>query len=161
MKKKFFLLALCMVWALVTNVQAAFVPTPGVLYNIIQTDGKVIGGADTQPQVVSLAAETATQAFQFIPVSGAADTYYIQNAAGKYLNKVSNSGWAVVYAATTDGTNSQWILEGADETLIRLRMKAISGNSNYLDAQGGTNLYDNNPLRDQGKFALTVANIQL
>ena len=159
MKKNFFLLALCMTWALVTNVQAAFVPTPGVLYNIIQTDGKVIGGADTQPQVVSLAAETATQAFQFIPVSGAADTYYIQNAAGKYLNKVSNSGWAVVYAATTDGTNSQWILEGADETLIRLRMKAISGNSNYLDAQGGTNLYDNNALSDRGKFALSIASI--
>jgi hypothetical protein len=159
MKKNFFLLALCMTWALVTNVQAAFVPTPGVLYNIIQTDGKVIGGTGTQPQVVTLAAETATQAFQFIPVIGATDTYYIQNAAGNYLNKVASSGWNVVYAATTDGTNSQWILEGTDETLIRLRMKAISGNSNYLDAQGGTNLYDNNALRDQGKFALSIASI--
>lgn len=159
MKKNFFLLALCMAWAIISNVQAAFIPTAGVLYNIAQTDGKVIGGTGTQPQVVTLAAETATQAFQFIPVIGATDTYYIQNAAGNYLNKVASSGWSTIYAATTDGTNSQWMLEGTDETLIRLRMKAISGNSNYLDAQGGTNLYDNNALRDQGKFALSVASI--
>ncbi|MDD3323111.1 MAG: MucBP domain-containing protein [Paludibacter sp.] len=165
MKKNFLLLALCMTWALVTNVQAAFVPTAGTFYSIkqINTTDLVIDANATQPIVKTLAAGTNTQAFRFIP-TGTADTYYLQNAAGSFLNKSTANNWTTIYAATTNGTNSQWLLVGTDATSIKLRTVArLTSTNNYLATQGtaasGTKLMTDN--NDDANDALSLTAIDI
>jgi len=150
-----------MIWALVTNVQAAFVTNSGTYYSIkqINTTDLVIDANATQPIVKTLAAGTNTQAFQFIP-TGTADTYYLQNAAGDFLNKSAANNWTTIYSATTDGTNSQWLLLGTDATSIKLRtVSRLTSTNNYLATQGtaatGSSLYTDNNDGANDAFLLT------
>jgi hypothetical protein len=110
---------------------AAFVPNPGVLYNIKQTNsGFVIGGLDASPCLQAVS-QKAIQAFSFIPVDGMADTYYIKNEDGRYFSKGSNDSWdywSVMFLSATNGTNSEWTIEG-DESGFRLMCQ---NNSKYL-----------------------------
>lgn len=162
MKKLLFIFSL--IWAFAT-VQAAFVPSTGTFYTIKQnnTVDLVLDANATQPIVKTLAAGTNTQAFRFIP-TGTADTYYIQNAAGSFLNKSTANNWTTIYAATTNGTNSQWLLVGTDATSIKLRTVArLTNTNNYLATQGtaatGTSLMtDNNDIANDA-FSLTVIDI--
>lgn len=139
MKKNFYLIALCMSWVFVLQSQAVnVVPTAGVYYNIVQTPSNmVIGSVSTQP-VVQTSANTFDQAFQFIPVQGKANTYYIQNYFGMYMNKSTSDNWDMIYQSTTNLLNSEWVItdDASSTTVFRLMLNV---NSKYLATDAVTN----------------------
>lgn len=134
----------------VSSVRAAFTPDAGVKYYVVQNLANsqyVIGGAEAQPMVVN-AENLESQQFEFVPVAGKADTYYIKNSSNKYLNKVSTSGWNVAYQDAVDGTNSEWVISGTTFDNIRLKVNAITGADGYLSSDliaSGSALYCNKP----------------
>ncbi len=97
------------------SAQATFVPSSSLLYNIIQTTSNLnLGVVGTQP-LVQTANSRTSQAFQFIPVAGKTDTYYIQNQDGQYLNKKTTDTWDywnVIYETAINGLNSEWTIIG-------------------------------------------------
>ena len=134
--KKLYLL-ICLLVA-TFSAQATFVPSSAILYNIIQTNSNfTLGILGTQP-VVQTANSRTSQAFQFIPVAGKADTYYLQNQDGQYLNKkttVDWDYWDVIYETAINGTNSEWTIVG-EASSFRLMCGA---NSLYLASDAITN----------------------
>jgi hypothetical protein len=91
---------------------AAFVPTAAT-YNIVQNSTILsvgVGAVATQPTLVTTST-IPSQTFQFIPVTGKADTYYLKNGVGNYLNSNTN-GTDVVYQATTNTLYSEWVIVG-------------------------------------------------
>lgn len=158
MKKLFFFVSLFLA---VSSVFAqTFVPSVGVKYNIVQnTSGFVVGlkaGDATYCRIVALD-NSAAQAFEFIP-TGATDTYYIKNGAGKYLNSYNNN-WDASLQTAINGTRSEWVISGTLATAIRLKNNfsqylasdAIAVNSQvYCDkAIGNAN----------GEFSLVIATV--
>ncbi len=142
MKKIFYLLVLCLLWAFVPNVQAAFVPTAGIKYYIMQTaltSSKVVGAStSTQPAVMD-ADKVSSQTFEFIPVSGKTDVYYLKNDDGLYLNNI-NGATGLVYESAVNATNglcSEWTLEGSAISAIRLKVGSVATN-NYLTSSAVT-----------------------
>lgn len=111
--KKLYLL-ICLLFATFAA-QATFVPNTSTLYNVIQTNSEfTLGMIGTQPVIQAINSKT-TQAFQFIPVAGKADTYLLMNVDGYYLNKktsVSWDYWDVNFETVTNGTNSEWTIVG-------------------------------------------------
>ena len=170
MKKLFTFLCLFLA---ISSVYAQFVPDATVKYNIVQTSSNLVVGptlvggvSTTQPAVVTLA-NLKSQAYTFVAVSGKANTYYLLNAEGKYLNKLNTAGfewnvWDVIFESAIAGTSSEWVLSGTDATAIRLMNNA---NSQYLASDGTTNgsgLYCNKPVDSaNGVYQLTVATIDL
>ena len=167
MKKLFFFLYLFLSF---TSVYAQnFVPDPTLMYNIEQTNSQLVVGptlsggfSTTQPTVITLA-NLSSQAFSFIPVSGKANTYYLLNGEGKYLNKVSTVSWDtwnVIFESTTFDTSSEWSISGTDPAAIRLICNA---NSKYLASDkivSGSALYCNKEIDNvNGLFGLKVATI--
>jgi len=136
-----------------TFTQAAFVPTAGVLYNIVQTSSNLgVGAASTQPVVQTLA---TAQAFEFIPVSGKTDTYYLKNMDGNYLNKSTANNWTTVYQVTVNGTNSEWVVSGTDSSSIRLMLTANIGYLASDQTTTGSALYcDKTSTNANGLFKL-------
>jgi hypothetical protein len=134
--KKLYLL-ICLLVAAFTA-QATFVPNSSLLYNIIQTNSNLtLGVLGTQP-VVQAANSRTSQAFQFVPVVGKTDTYYIQNQDGQYLNKkttVDWDYWDVIYETAINGANSEWTITG-EASSFRLMCGA---NSLYLASDAITN----------------------
>jgi len=165
MKKLFTFLCLFLA---ISSVYAQFVPDPTVKYNIVQTSSNLVVGATDAglPAVVTLA-NLKSQAFTFVAVSGKANTYYLLNAAGNYLNKMTDAlawpgdAWDVSFS-TTPGILSEWVISGTDATAIRLM---CNFNSKYLASDANTNgsgLYcDKTVDNGNGLFALTVATIDL
>lgn len=122
----------------ITFANAAFVPTASVLYNIKQTNSSLVIGSISNAPCLQIVNMQKGQAFKFIPVPGLVDTYYLKNEDENYLNKVSNvSGdyWSVTYEKTTNGTNSEWVIEG-EPTAFRLK---LTNNSLYLASDNTTN----------------------
>ena len=117
--------------------QAAFVPDPATMFNIKQTSsGLIIGGSTTTPFMQTPNQKT-NQAFRFVPVSSKADTYYLLNENGDYLNKqtaVSWDSWSVAFEKTINGLNSEWVIVG-DATGFRLQLNA---NGKYLATDATT-----------------------
>ena len=163
MKKSFYLI-LCVLYASTFLSQAAnVVPTPGVYYNINQSPyNNVIGSVNTTQPVVQTPANTLDEAFQFIPVDGLADTYYIQNYNGLYLNHNTIDAWDMIYQTTTNLLNSEWTItdDASGTTFFRLMLNA---NSKYLatDATASNSyLYcDKSVTLVRGLFTLTPATI--
>lgn len=121
-----------------TFANAAFVPNADVLYNIKQTNSGLVIGSISNSPCLQIINQQKGQAFKFIPVQGLVDTYYLKNEDENYLNKVSNvSGdyWSVTYEKATNGTNSEWVIEG-DPTAFRLK---LTNNSLYLASDTTTN----------------------
>ncbi len=105
MKKIFYFIVCIAISAQGLMHAANVVPEPGVYYNIIQTPSNMVFGAvGTQP-VVQTATNGLDQAFEFVPVDGKANTYYIKSFFGKYLNKTANNNWNMIYLDAPDATN--------------------------------------------------------
>jgi len=134
--KKLYLLIFLLIAAI--TVQATFVPSPSLLYNIVQTNSNLnLGILSTQP-VVQIANSRTSQAFQFIPVVGKTDTYNIQNQDGYYLNKKTSDTWDywdTNFETTINGTNSEWTIVG-EAASFRLMCGA---NALYLASDALTN----------------------
>jgi len=163
MKKIIYLIALCMLWAFTLPVQGAnVIPVPGTFYNITQIPSNMVFGAVSTQPVVQTANKALNQAFEFIPVEGMIDTYYIRNYFEKYLNKSSNYAWDVVYESAIKTTQSQWTIvdDASSTTLFRLM---LIENSKYL----ATDLVTTNSAmycdkavdNERGLFSLTTATI--
>jgi len=152
-------ITLCLFLAISSAFATNFVPDPNKVYNIIENGGgKTIGALGTQPTLTNLI-NLKSQAFHFVS-TGAPDSYYLKNMDNKYLNKKWGSNWESVYADTLSGTNSQWVIVGADSTGVRLMN---SNNSNYLGSDGtgdGSSLYtDKSVTHWTGLYKLKVATV--
>jgi hypothetical protein len=165
MKKIYQLIAICVMLTLALQTRAAnVVPQAGVFYNIVQTPSNMVIGAgtsSTQP-VVQTASNALTQAFEFIPVAGKTDTYYIRSYFGMYLNKVASSGWNVIFQTTTNDLSSEWVItdDASSTTVFRLM---LNFNSKYIATDAVTNnsnLYcDKAADHVRGLFTLVTATI--
>ena len=163
MKKNFYLF-LCVLCTSTLSLQAAnVVPTAGVYYNIVQSPyNNVIGSVNTTQPVVQTLANTLDEAFQFIPVDGMADTYYIQNYNGLYMNHNTTDTWDMIFQTTTNLLNSEWTItdDASGTNFFRLMLNA---NSKYLGTDATTNnsyLYcDKAVTLVRGLFTLTPATI--
>lgn len=155
--------------ALFTVKAQAFMPEPGVLYNIKQvSSGLVIGPtlvggiSSTQPAVLNLT-NKKSQAFEFIPVADKTDTYYLLNGEGMYLNKLSGVDWdywTSIFESVTNVLNSEWTIEGDNENGFRLKQGA---SGNYLASDNitsGSALYvDKGVDNTNGLFKAQTATI--
>lgn len=155
--------------ALFTVKAQAFMPEPGVLYNIKQvSSGLVIGPtlvggiSSTQPAVLNLT-NKKSQAFEFIPVADKTDTYYLLNGEGMYLNKLSGVDWdywTSIFESVTNVLNSEWTIEGDNENGFRLKQGA---SGNYLASDNitsGSALYvDKGVDNTNGLFKAQIATI--
>ncbi len=165
MKKNFyFLVALCISWAYTFQLQAANVmPTAGVFYNIVQTPSNLVFGVvNTSQPCVQTAANKLTQAFEFIPVAGKTDTYYIKTFLGMYLNKSTSNAWSTIYQSTINDLSSEWVItdDASSTTAFRL---ILNFNSKYLATDAVTeNSYfycDKTADNVRGLFTLVPATI--
>lgn len=164
MKKKFYFIALCITWAFALQTQAAnVVPQAGTFYNIIQTPSNMVVGAVGVQPVVQTATNALNQAFEFVPVEGKPDTYYIKTYFGMYLNKTANNNWNMIYLTEPDPTNvlnAEWVItdDASATTVFRLLLNA---NSKYVASDNITtnsNLYcDKTVTNDKGLFTLVEA----
>lgn len=166
MKKNLYLILMCLSWLFVLNANAAnVVPQAGTYYNIIQTPSNmVLGSVGVQP-CVQTPTNSLEQAFEFIPVEGKADTYYIKSYFGKYLNKVASSGWNMTLLTEPDPTNTlnaEWVItdDASSATVFRLLLNA---NSKYVATDGITNnsytYCDKSATHERGLFTLVQATI--
>ena len=92
---------------------ANVVPQAGTFYNIVQTPSNMVVGAVGVQPVVQTATNALNQAFEFIPVEGKPDTYYIKTYFGMYLNKTANNNWNMIYLTEPDPTNvlnAEWVI---------------------------------------------------
>lgn len=135
----------------------AVVPSAGVRYYILQTatkSAKVIGASIYNESVVQTASNLPSQQFEFIPVQGKTDTYYIKNASGMYLINSSDVLSLTEYAAEATGTNCEWVMSGTSLTSVRLKVNS----SAYLattDIVDGSYLYCDRTVTDAyGSFKL-------
>ncbi len=156
-------------WAATTLTAQNFVPTAGVFYNIVQTSSNMVvcpavsGGLSTTQPVVATLANLNSQAFEFIAVQGATDTYFIRNGEGNYLNKVTGVSWdywSVIFQPDTVGTSSEWVISGTDPSNVRLQLVA---NSKYLASDNitsGSSLYCDKAVDNvNGAYKLQIATI--
>ena len=163
MKKLFYFFAFFMAWSSAMSLQAAnVIPQAGVFYNIVQSGSNLILGAvNTQP-CVQTPANSLSQAFQFIPVEGKADTYTIQSYLGLSLNKIASNDWSMIYLITPDALNAEWVItdDASSATSFRLLLNA---NSKYMASDGVTansNMYcDKGVDNAKGLFSITEATI--
>lgn len=165
MKKLFSII--CLFLAISSAYGQNFVPDPTLQYNIVQTVSNLVvgptisGGFSTSVPVVTTLTNTGAQAFSFVPVPDKADTYYLLNAEGKYLNKVSTvtwDTWSVIFESTTATLSSEWVISGATATSIRLMNNS---NSKYLASDkvvSGSGIYCDKAVDNpNGEFKLQVA----
>ena len=140
MKKIYYLIACIILSTSVLIHGANVVPEAGVYYNIIQTPSNMVFGAlGTQP-VVQTATKGLDQAFEFVPVEGKADTYYIKSFFGKYLNKTANNNWNMIFLAAPDASNvlnAEWVItdDASGTNVFRLKLNA---NSKYVATDATT-----------------------
>jgi len=139
MKKIFYFIAFFMAWSSAMLIQAAnVIPQAGVYYNIVQSGSNlVVGAVNTQP-CVQTPANSLSQAFQFIPVEGKADTYTIQSYLGLSLNKISSSGWSMIYLITPDALNAEWVITNDLSSATSFRL-LLNANNKYMASDGVTN----------------------
>jgi hypothetical protein len=136
MKKLFISISLLLA---VVYAYAAFIPTAGAKYYLFQNNILLnvgVGSGATQPTVQTPTNNSSSQLFEFIPVSGKADTYYIKNGDGKYLNELVKAAdnWSVVYETTTNGLYSEWVIVGDAANNIQFKQNNTQlylGTNNY------------------------------
>ncbi|MDP4269664.1 MAG: T9SS type A sorting domain-containing protein [Bacteroidota bacterium] len=134
-----------------------FIPESGAKYYIVATGtGLVIGGLPTNQPSVNKAEISATQRFEFIPVSGLTDSYYIKNDTAYYLGKWYANSWSTTYSNSIDGANSQWFLDGATASNIRLKVNS-SGYIGYNSITDTPLWCDKNNTFSGGTFKLIKA----
>jgi hypothetical protein len=162
MKKFFFLIAFCVSWSLTMSSQAAnVIPQAGVFYNIVQSgSNQVLGSVNTTQPCVQTPSNSLTQAFQFIPVDGKADTYTIQSFFGLSLNKIATSSYSTIYLTTPDALNAEWVIMDDASSATSFRLSLIA-NSLYMASDGITSnsyLYcDKTVANVNGLYSITPA----
>ncbi len=136
------------------------IPTSGVKYYILQTatkSGKVLGTTTFNESVITNATNAASQQFEFIPVSGKTDTYYIKNATGNYLVNSIDVLSLTEYSDVASGANCEWVLSGSALTNIRLKVNS-SAYMATTDITDGSFLYCDKTATDVlGAFKLVPA----
>lgn len=136
------------------------IPTSGVKYYILQTatkSGKVIGSTTFNESVITNAENVTNQQFEFIPVAGKTDTYYIKNAAGYYLVNSIDVSSLTEYSDVAAGTNCEWVLTGTTLSSIRLKVNS-SGYLATTDVLASSFLYCDKTVTDVlGTFKLVPA----
>lgn len=108
----------------------AQIPT-GTKYYILQMQtlsGKVIGNTQFNEVVLNFPSGLSAQLFEFIPVSGKANTYNIRNYEGNYLVNSIDLLQLTEYSKTSEGSHGEWLVEGSGLTSLRFK----SGTSGYL-----------------------------
>ncbi|MDD3078819.1 MAG: hypothetical protein PHH37_06915 [Paludibacter sp.] len=133
MKKNYFLSTLCFALLMIFNVQAAnVVPEQGKYYNIVQSpSGMVIGVTNSTQPVVQSKSSSLAQAFEFVPVEGLTDTYFIRNVSGMYLSKIASSDWSTVYLSEPNAESSEWVIADVDTSAVVFRLELVF-NTKYL-----------------------------
>ncbi|MFA5045671.1 MAG: T9SS type A sorting domain-containing protein [Paludibacter sp.] len=165
MKKIFSFLILGTLLAIAANVQAAFTPTAGVNYYLIQrSSGKAIGVNSGGYPALTFMAPESTQYFNFVAATDSA--FYIKTSSGKYLTRGTANTWDIVYTDTAFVTNgySKWYVYGSDSLNIRFRryadQKFISPNVNYADQGDGYRFYSDKGISN-GAAALPSTTFQI
>jgi hypothetical protein len=150
-----FAVILCISFASVFQTQAVnFIPESGAKYYIVATGTSLaIGGLPTVQPNVNNVGKLASQRFEFIPVSGLTDTYYLKNDTAYYLGKWSGNAWSTTYTTTTNGTSSEWVIDGTVASSIRLKVNA-SGYIGYNSATDRPLWCDKNNTFATGVFKL-------
>ncbi|MHB9143218.1 MAG: hypothetical protein ACYC25_15210, partial [Paludibacter sp.] len=167
MKKLFSII--CLFLAISSGFAQNFIPDPNLKYNIVQTVSNLVvgpiisGGFSTTVPAVMTLTNTSAQAFNFVPVAGKTDTYYLVNGEGKYLNKVSTVSWdtwSVIFESDIASLSSEWVISGATASSIRLMNNS---NSKYLASDkvvSGSGIYCDKAVDNaNGEFILQVAQI--
>lgn len=143
-----------------TNAIAQQTIKEGVWYNLIQNvSGLYLSGGASNPLQAVVKTQDAvdlTQMFQFIPVDPEFQpgTYYIMNAAGKYLNGIS---WTTTFVEHSGDASTEWTLSGDNFTNARLKV----GGSGYIASDAvssGSFVYcDKSETNGNGSFTLQEA----
>ena len=103
---------------------AAVTPSLGVKYYILQTNtlsGKVISVSTFDEVIVEDASKSDKQQFEFIPVAGKTNVYYLKRSDGFYLINSIDISSLTEYSTDSTGTNCQWTLEGTDLNSVRFK----------------------------------------
>jgi hypothetical protein len=126
-------------------------PLNGTKYYIQQrTGGKVLGKkAGTTTAALRYAEkDDNSQLFEFVPISGKANTFYIVSGENKYLSKVKTSSLSSSLEFTdniVDNTQfpsySEWVIQGSSDTLVY-----ITQASDAVLNIGSDSIIDNKPL---------------
>lgn len=143
---------------------AAVIPVSGTKYYILQTatlSGKVIGTTQFNEVVLNDVAKSTAQLFEFIPVSGKTDTYYIKNTAGNYLINSIDVKSLTEYASAIEGLNCEWILEGTALSSVRLKVNTSAYLATVDNSVGSMLLCDKTATDANGTFKLIAENNML
>jgi len=143
---------------------AAVTPVSGTKYYILQTatlSGKVIGTTQFNEVVLNDVAKSTAQLFEFIPVSGKTDTYYIKNAAGNYLINSIDVKSLTEYASAIEGSNCEWVLEGTTLLSVRLKVNTSAYLATVDNSVGSMLLCDKTATDANGTFKLVAENNML
>jgi len=101
----------------------SFIPTAEVKYYLLQTNltsGKVVGIAATNQPALNNADVYLSQRFEFVPVSGIANCYYLKNDSSMYLNSVGTTT-GLIYEPEINSSNSQWLIGGTVGTSLSFK----------------------------------------
>lgn len=137
--KRTYLFLLSIIMGYLSMHAANVIPETGKWYNIVQTPSGMNFGLDgTNRPAVQTPSSDINQIFEFIPVDGLTDTYYIRNAGGLYMNKNASSGWSMIYEAAINDTQSQWIVVNVDTNATCFRLQLVF-NQKYVATDAITN----------------------
>lgn len=157
------LLALFILFIVIYS-HAAVTPVSGTKYYILQTatlSGKVIGTTQFNEVVLNDVAKSTAQLFEFIPVSGKTDTYYIKNALGNYLINSIDVKSLTEYTSAIEGSNCEWVLEGTALSSIRLKVNTSAYLATVDNSVGSMLLCDKTATDANGTFKLVAENNML
>jgi hypothetical protein len=118
------------------SLSAAVIPDAGSRYYLLQTatlSAKVIGTTDFGEAVIQDAGFSSAQQFEFIPVAGKTDTYFLRNGAGKYLINSEDLPYLTEYWDSALPGHGEWVLEGSSLASVKLKSltSAYLGSDNY------------------------------
>ena len=162
-KLPFFLLLIFTIFF--SHIYAAnIVPTAGLKFYILQTatkSGKVVGTTTFNESVIANVGDLSSQQFEFIPVPGKADTYYLKNTKGYYLINSTDVLSLTEYADVVSGANCEWVLTGTALSSVRLKVNS-SGYLATSDITAGSYLYCDKTATDaMGSFKLVPASLMV
>ena len=132
--KQFVILIFALMMGLLLS--AAVIPNAGSRYYLLQTatlSAKVIGATNLGEAVIQDAGFNSAQHFEFIPVAGKTDTYFLRNDAGMYLINSEDLPYLTEYWDTALPGYGEWMLEGSSLSAVKLKSvtSAYLGSDNY------------------------------
>lgn len=104
----------------------SFIPVAGTKYYLSQTknkSSKVVGLTGANQPALNSADVFLSQKFEFIPVDGVINYYYLRNDSSMYLNSIGSTS-ELIYEPSINLTNSQWMIGGT--TVASLKFKNVA-----------------------------------